>query len=56
MIASANSFKPSSPPDHNAFLALVPRIGLHARISFNGEKCPATGEDKVADCIALAWR
>lgn len=56
MIAVANSRKLSSPADHNAFLTLLPKIELHARISFNHVKCPATREDKVAECIALAWK
>jgi hypothetical protein len=57
MIASVNSCKPSSPADHGTFLTLVlPKIELHARISFNHVRCPATRADKVAECVALAWR
>jgi hypothetical protein len=55
MTASANPRQPSSPADPSTFLALLPKIELHARISFNGIKCPATRADKVAECVALAW-
>jgi hypothetical protein len=56
MIAVAKSCKLSSSVDHSAFLALLPRIELHARITFNRVKCPATREDRVAECIAVAWK
>lgn len=56
MSAIANSRHPSSPADPNAFLALLPKIELHARITFHTVKCPATREDKVAECIAVAWK
>ena len=57
MSVSVNSCKPSSPADHSTFLALVlPRIERHARIAFNHVRCPATRADKVAECVALAWR
>jgi hypothetical protein len=56
MIASVSSCKPSSPADHSTFLALLlPKIELHARISFNHVRCPATRADKVAECVALGW-
>jgi hypothetical protein len=38
------------------FLALVPRIETHARILFRGVRCPVTREDRVAECVALAWK
>ncbi|MGH7227080.1 MAG: hypothetical protein ACRELF_28010 [Gemmataceae bacterium] len=56
MIASVNSCQPSSPVDHSAFLALLPKIERHARISFNYVRCPATREDRVAECIAVALK
>jgi hypothetical protein len=56
MIAVAKPYKPSSPADHSAFLALLPRIELHARITFNTVRCPATREDRIAECIAIAWK
>jgi hypothetical protein len=56
MSVSVNSCKPSSPADHSTFLALLlPKIELHARISFNHVRCPATRADKVAECVALGW-
>ena len=48
---------PLPPDDHSTFLALVlPKIEVHARIAFNHVRCPATRADKVAECVALAWR
>jgi hypothetical protein len=38
------------------FLALVPRIETHAGICFRGIRCPVTREDRVAECVALAWK
>jgi hypothetical protein len=36
------------------FLALLPRIELHARITFRGVKCPDRRADAVAETVALA--
>ncbi len=41
---------------HVQFLKLVPRIETHARILFRGVRCPVTREDRVAECVALAWK
>jgi hypothetical protein len=41
---------------HLRFLALVPRIETHAQVCFRGIKCPVTKEDRVAECVALAWK
>jgi hypothetical protein len=41
---------------HVRFLALVPRIETHAGICFRGVRCPVTREDRVAECVALAWK
>jgi hypothetical protein len=38
------------------FLALVPRIETHAQIFFRGIRCPVQKEDRVAECVALAWQ
>jgi hypothetical protein len=38
------------------FLALLPRIELHARITFRGVKCPDRRADAVAETVALAWK
>ncbi len=41
---------------HVRFLALVPRVETHARILFRGVRCPVTRENRVAECVALAWK
>jgi hypothetical protein len=57
MIAAANSrFAPASDRRHRAFLALVPRIELHARIYFRHLRCRHKREDAVAETLALAWK
>jgi hypothetical protein len=40
---------------HAGFLALLPRIELHARITFRHFKCPDKKEDAVAEVVAIAW-
>jgi hypothetical protein len=40
----------------NAFLTLLPRIELHARITFRGVKCRDQREDAIAETVALAWK
>ena len=41
---------------HARFLRLLPKIETHARICFRGVRCPVTREDRVAECVALAWQ
>jgi hypothetical protein len=41
---------------HVRFLALVPRIETHARIYFRGVRCPLKREDRIQECMALAWK
>jgi hypothetical protein len=41
---------------HVQFLLLLPRIEIHAQIFFRGIKCPVKKEDKVQECLALAWQ
>ena len=41
---------------HAAFLALLPRIELHARIAFRHLGCPQSRDDAVAETVALAWQ
>ena len=41
---------------HAAFLALLPRIELHARLYFRGLRCPHRRDDAVAETVALTWR
>ncbi len=57
MIAAITSFPVLSIEDlHAAFLKLLPRIELHARIYFRDVRCPQEREDRVAETIALAWK
>ena len=41
---------------HRQFLALLPRIELHARITFRGVCCPGRRADAIAEAVALAWK
>ncbi len=41
---------------HAEFMAIVPLVEQRARMRFRGMRCPVTREDKVADCVALAWQ
>src|SRR4051812_38691156 len=58
MIASADApcFPPSPEQLHARFLALLPRIELHARIYFRHVKCPHRKADAIAETVAVAWR
>src|SRR5262245_57019039 len=41
---------------HARFLRLLPKIEAHARICFRGIRCPVKQEDRVQECVALAWK
>lgn len=42
---------------HAAFVTdILPRVVLHARIFFRGEKCPGKKEDRIAETAAIAWK
>lgn len=41
---------------HSEFLAIVPLVEQRARMRFRNIRCPVTREDKIADCVALAWQ
>jgi hypothetical protein len=41
---------------HARFLRLLPKIETHARIVFRGIRCPVKQEDRVQECVALAWK
>jgi hypothetical protein len=41
---------------HARFLRLLPKIETHARIVFRGVRCPVQQEDRVQECVALAWK
>ena len=40
---------------HAAFLSILPRIELHAKIYFRGLNCPHRKADAVQETCALAW-
>src|SRR5262245_38334044 len=46
---------PSGDRLHAAFLAILPRFQLHARVYFRHLKCPAKKEDAVQEVLALCW-
>jgi hypothetical protein len=39
-----------------AFLALLPRIELHAQVSFRHVRCPGKRADALAETVAVAWK
>ena len=41
---------------HARFLALLPRLELHARVTFRGLRCPGLKEDAVQEVLALCWQ
>jgi hypothetical protein len=41
---------------HAAFLSILPRIELHARVYFRGLRCPHTKADAVQETLALCWK
>jgi hypothetical protein len=41
---------------HAHFLAILPRIQLHADIHFRHLRCPGQREDAIQEVIALAWK
>ncbi len=61
VVPMSESRIPSLPPlapeaSHAGFLALLPRILLHARVYFRDLKCPHQKDDALAEVIALAWK
>jgi DNA-directed RNA polymerase specialized sigma24 family protein len=54
--ADAPCFMPGPEQLHARFLALLPRIELHARIYFGHVKCPQRKEDCVQEAVAIAWK
>jgi hypothetical protein len=57
MFAATTSFPSSTPKDlHAAFLAIVPKIEMRARIAFALCKCANQKADRVAEAVALAWK
>ncbi len=41
---------------HAAFLSILPRIELHARMRFHHLRCPQSRDDAIAEAIAISWR
>jgi hypothetical protein len=41
---------------HAAFLSMLPRIELQARVYFRGLRCPAHQAEAVQETVALCWR
>jgi hypothetical protein len=56
MSAVAVSCPESLPNLHAGFLALSPRIELHARIFFRHVNCPQKKDDCIAETIGIAWK
>jgi hypothetical protein len=40
---------------HEHFLAILPRIETHARVTFRALRCPGRRADAVAETVAVAW-
>jgi hypothetical protein len=55
MGAAAILESPSVVQLQNRYLAILPRIEMHARIYFRHLKCPHQREEVLAECLALAW-
>jgi hypothetical protein len=55
MGAAVVFLSPSVAQLQNRFLAVLPRIERHARISFRHLRCPHQREEALAECLALAW-
>jgi hypothetical protein len=54
MIATVGSV-PTQLDVQQAFLAVLARIELHARVAFRDVRCPHRRDDAVAESVALAW-
>jgi hypothetical protein len=53
MIASTS---PAHDTLHATFQALLPKLQTHASIYFRDVRCPDQKADRIAECIALAWK
>jgi len=47
---------PSLDALHQGFLAMLPRVELHARVFFRHLKCPHRKEDAVQETVAVCWK
>ena len=41
---------------HATFQSLLPRLETHAAIVFRNVRCPDTRAERIAECVALAWK
>lgn len=48
--------RPATAVIQHAFVAIMPRIVLHARISFRHMRCNDTRENAIAETVALTWK
>ena len=55
IVATTPSHHTDEGRQHAGFLALLPRIETHARITFRGIRCPVRREETVAEAVGLAW-
>ena len=55
---TANAFNTASEDKlHNTFFTvLLPKLQLHAQITFNNIRCPVKRADKIAEVVALGWK
>ena len=55
-IVLEQSQESSSKRLHAEFMAIVPLVEQRARMRFRSIRCHVTREDKIAECVALAWQ
>ena len=48
--------RPATAAVQHAFVAVMPRVVLHARISFRRLPCADSRENAVAETVALTWK
>lgn len=48
--------RPATAAIQHAFVAIMPRIVLHAQISFRYVRCADTRENAIAETVALTWK
>jgi hypothetical protein len=55
-VSAARPTRPAAAPLQAAFLSILPRVELHAAISFRHVRCRQQRAECVAETVALAWR
>jgi len=48
--------RPATAAIQHAFVAIMPRIVIHARITFRHIRCVDTRENAIAETVALTWK